>query len=247
MSDVLGLEISEGSLVNILNDSRGAFQTQMALIRRRLLAGTVLQSDETAMPSGTGALNPRRQHGQVPRCRVDAGHHRLDRRQLDMVVGVKRILVSGRERVVAMRAGIRPCLDDPIGALAQRPEGAGMPPALLRRPPLGPVRLLPLARRHRGIIRRLRRLAELRFQILDPLRQHIDLRRLPGNNIRLRQDQRDQSFVGEGGKRVAIHRTLESRAQPRVNPYLGSLPSGNHQISSSTQGVSSYPASSFER
>ena len=52
MSDVLGLEISEGALVNILDDSRGAFRTQVALIRRRLLAGTILQSDETGMRVG---------------------------------------------------------------------------------------------------------------------------------------------------------------------------------------------------
>jgi transposase len=49
MSDLLGLEISEGALVNILADSRRAFEAQVALIRRRLLAGTILQSDETGM------------------------------------------------------------------------------------------------------------------------------------------------------------------------------------------------------
>jgi transposase len=52
LSDVLGLEISEGALVNILADSRGAFRTQVALIRRRLLAGTILESDETGMRVG---------------------------------------------------------------------------------------------------------------------------------------------------------------------------------------------------
>jgi len=51
-SDLLGVEISEGALVNILNDSRSAFARQMSLIRERLLAGTILASDETGMRVG---------------------------------------------------------------------------------------------------------------------------------------------------------------------------------------------------
>ena len=52
MSDVLGLEISEGALVNILADSRNAFAEQTSLIRAQLLSGTILQSDETGMRVG---------------------------------------------------------------------------------------------------------------------------------------------------------------------------------------------------
>ena len=52
MSDLIGLEISEGALVNILADSRSAFAQQANLIRARLLAGTVLQSDETSVRVG---------------------------------------------------------------------------------------------------------------------------------------------------------------------------------------------------
>lgn len=48
-SDLLGLQISEGALVNILDDSRPAFARAYALIRARLLASTVLCSDETSM------------------------------------------------------------------------------------------------------------------------------------------------------------------------------------------------------
>ena len=51
-SDLLGVEISEGALVNILNDSRSAFARQMSLIRERLLAGTILASDETGRRVG---------------------------------------------------------------------------------------------------------------------------------------------------------------------------------------------------
>ena len=51
-SDLLGLEISEGALVNILNDCRPAFAEATRLIRARLLAGTILESDETSMRVG---------------------------------------------------------------------------------------------------------------------------------------------------------------------------------------------------
>ncbi|MDE2111515.1 MAG: IS66 family transposase [Alphaproteobacteria bacterium] len=52
MSDLLGLQISEGALVNILDDSRKAFAEQTSLIRARLLCGSTLQSDETGMRVG---------------------------------------------------------------------------------------------------------------------------------------------------------------------------------------------------
>ncbi|MBV8772235.1 MAG: IS66 family transposase [Deltaproteobacteria bacterium] len=52
MSDLLGVEISEGALVNILNDSRPAFAHQASVIRARLLSSTILQSDETSVRVG---------------------------------------------------------------------------------------------------------------------------------------------------------------------------------------------------
>jgi len=52
MSDLIGLEISEGALVNMLADSKQAFAGAASLIRARLLAGTVLQSDETSVRVG---------------------------------------------------------------------------------------------------------------------------------------------------------------------------------------------------
>jgi transposase len=52
MSDLLGVEISEGALVNILDDSRSAFARQTSLIRTRLLASSILQSDETSVRVG---------------------------------------------------------------------------------------------------------------------------------------------------------------------------------------------------
>lgn len=51
-SDLLGLDISEGALVNILCDSAHAFACATSLIRERLLAGSCLQSDETSVRVG---------------------------------------------------------------------------------------------------------------------------------------------------------------------------------------------------
>ena len=52
MSDLLGLEISEGALVNVLKDSKSAFACQTSQIRARLLCGTAVQSDETSVRVG---------------------------------------------------------------------------------------------------------------------------------------------------------------------------------------------------
>jgi transposase len=50
--DLFGLEISEGALVNLLEDSAPAFEDQTSRIRQHLLAGTALQSDETSVRVG---------------------------------------------------------------------------------------------------------------------------------------------------------------------------------------------------
>jgi transposase len=52
LSDLLGLEISEGALVNMLDAARDAFAAQTSAIRERLLCGTALQSDETGLRVG---------------------------------------------------------------------------------------------------------------------------------------------------------------------------------------------------
>jgi len=52
LSDLLGLEISEGALANMLRESSGAFARQTELIRARLLSGSILQSDETSARVG---------------------------------------------------------------------------------------------------------------------------------------------------------------------------------------------------
>jgi len=52
LDDLFGLTISEGALVNILDDSRPAFAAQTSLIKARLLKGTALASDETGVRIG---------------------------------------------------------------------------------------------------------------------------------------------------------------------------------------------------
>src|SRR3954452_10512592 len=51
-TDLLGLSISEGALVNIMAAGRDAFARQRNLIRERLLSSTILQSDETSFRVG---------------------------------------------------------------------------------------------------------------------------------------------------------------------------------------------------
>ena len=50
--DMVGLEISEGAIVNILKASRCAFAAQTARFKQDLMAGTVIASDETGMRVG---------------------------------------------------------------------------------------------------------------------------------------------------------------------------------------------------
>ncbi len=52
LSALFGLALSEGALANMLKHSASAFAVQASAIRRRLLAGTVLQSDETSVRVG---------------------------------------------------------------------------------------------------------------------------------------------------------------------------------------------------
>jgi transposase len=52
LKDLLGLDISEGALVNVLGAAREAFAAQTSLIKQRLLSGTALASDETGLRVG---------------------------------------------------------------------------------------------------------------------------------------------------------------------------------------------------
>ena len=52
LKDLIGLEISEGALVNILRASREPFAKQTNFLKLRLLSGTALASDETGIRVG---------------------------------------------------------------------------------------------------------------------------------------------------------------------------------------------------
>ncbi|MFN0194776.1 MAG: IS66 family transposase [Aestuariivirga sp.] len=52
LGDLLGLDISEGALVNMLKAAKSAFAAQAARIRAKLLSGTALASDETSLRVG---------------------------------------------------------------------------------------------------------------------------------------------------------------------------------------------------
>lgn len=52
LRDMLGLAISEGAIVNMLDDAQGKFTAQMEGIRARLKSGTAIQSGETGMRVG---------------------------------------------------------------------------------------------------------------------------------------------------------------------------------------------------
>jgi transposase len=52
LSDILGLAVSEGAIVNMLEAARAKFAAQTDAIRRRLLSGTALESDETGLRVG---------------------------------------------------------------------------------------------------------------------------------------------------------------------------------------------------
>ncbi len=52
LSDLLGLEISEAALVNMLDAAKDSFAKAAAAIRAKLLGGTILQSDETGLRVG---------------------------------------------------------------------------------------------------------------------------------------------------------------------------------------------------
>ncbi len=52
LSDLFGVEISEGALANMLRDSAPAFAAQTGAIKQRLLSSTILECDETSARVG---------------------------------------------------------------------------------------------------------------------------------------------------------------------------------------------------
>ena len=52
MHDLFGLDVSEGALANMMEDSAPSFEAQMNRIKQRLLSGTAIASDETSIRVG---------------------------------------------------------------------------------------------------------------------------------------------------------------------------------------------------
>jgi transposase len=52
MHDLFGLDVSEGALANMMEDSAPSFEAQMNRIKQRLLSGTAIASDETGIRVG---------------------------------------------------------------------------------------------------------------------------------------------------------------------------------------------------
>lgn len=134
----------------------------------------------------------------------DARHLRANWRKLDMIVGLAHALRNtGHISAAAFAcAGQHFAPRRRVGM--QRTMHAGMRLALGFRC-RGPRGLLPLRRRHAGIVRRLRRQAKLGFKFSNTPRQHLDLPGQCGNRFRLRQNQADQCLLVERFKRCTIH------------------------------------------
>ena len=110
--------------------------------------------------------HPRVAAGAVAAVQMDARRDRLDRRQVDVVVGVNVGLIGRRQRGSAARAGLGVDLTDRVGIGAQRPGRAG-PTLATRLGFVGPIDLLAGGRRHRGVAGRLRRDLQAGLQLGD--------------------------------------------------------------------------------
>ena len=131
----------------------------------------------------------------------------------DMVVSLAGDLRALRNIGAAMLAGNRQHIAPGRRSGMQRTMRAGMGLALvlagwLLRRLVG--RLLCLARRRAGIVRRPRRQAEFCLKLGDTRHQDFDLPGQRRDHLRLGQIQADQRFIVERFKGFAIHQKLES-------------------------------------
>ena len=141
---------------------------------------------------------------------MDAGDHRPDRRQFDVIVRHHFGPVRLAQRVGTVRAGLGISLHHMIRIRRQRPchPGVALPPFGA---PLRPVRLLALRRRRRRVVRGLQRLTKLGLQRGDLRLQGRDLRRLRAQLFGLRQDQR-----------ILLSKAQNGEVKGRAHPVLDS-------------------------
>jgi hypothetical protein len=135
---------------------------------------------------------------------VNAGDDGAQRRQLDVVVGMRLRQVGGAERVCAVRTGSKRRLNDPVGVFGQ---SAGDPRAAatgLARA-VGKVRLLALRGGQARVVRRLAWSCEFGFQFSDTGGEDADLMSLRLDLRLLCQNQGYQVIVRKGKKGCAVH------------------------------------------
>ena len=160
-------------------------------------------------------LGQRRQRGAAATLAVtgillDTRHHRLDLRQINLVVASGKPVIVLVECGLAVGAAHRTrdhCL---VGVLRQQSSAALPPQTALARAftfgLVGAVGLLSVRGRHRKVVRRLRWLTELGLEFVYPSRQRLDLR--PE-----RTDQRILLVVRQAGEVGRLgHPKLESWA-----------------------------------
>ena len=113
----------------------------------------------------------------VPGKALHPGHHRAHNRQIDLVVAAVQHLLGLCQCRLAVRAGQGLGNHRLIRITGKRPAApSATETAMARALPFGLLRmvgLLPLRRRHAGIVRCLRRLAELGFEFRNPPLSHV--------------------------------------------------------------------------
>ena len=116
----------------------------------------------------------------MPGVPLHTRHHRANHGDVYLVVSSVQHLVGIRQRGPAMRTGCCLCRDCLVGFADQWAAAALAAQAALARSDtlrfLRLVRLLPLRWRQAGIVRGLRRIAELCLEFRDPRHQRLDLR-----------------------------------------------------------------------
>lgn len=151
--------------------------------------------------------------------------HRPDRRQVDVVIGAQARLVGRRQRLAAAGAGRDEHIARLVGIVAEPAGDAG--PAAARRlaDASRPVRLGALRRRQRGVVGRLGRRAEPRFERRDARFQRGVAgfeRSVAGfeRSVALQQcqHQRHQLPPAQRINRLGIHPKLESAPHKPVKP-----------------------------
>ena len=94
------------------------------------LGGPPKSPDNSSIPPSQGRKPSRAERRAAavranPTMTMNAGDHRPNRRQLDLIISVKARLICRGQRVLAVRAAFCNARDDPVRIGGQRPEHPG--------------------------------------------------------------------------------------------------------------------------